>query len=129
MVRYGWRVMTTFGLTTLDVTVISNLSLDVRYCPLVIVTTSGSGLTVTDVNSGAEATPAELKVVTLKFKTSGVTCPSGSIGAVKLIVAPVFGFGTRTIGPVLAVCNQEKLSGSSPPGSVPVAVMLTGAPE
>src|SRR3954451_58430 len=88
VVRYGCKVRVTFGLVTDDVAVMSSRCLLRRYPAAVTVTTSGSGLTVTMVNSGNEVVPPTLVAVMVRFTGGGgATCPSGSTGAVKVSVA------------------------------------------
>jgi hypothetical protein len=64
----------------------------VRYSPESGVMRSGSGLTVTEVNSDAETTPAEFVAVMVSWITVLVTWFTGSVGAVNVrfpVVAPV----------------------------------------
>ena len=61
----------TLGLMTLDVAVRMSRCLPVRYSALVIATESGIGLTVTEVVTGAEATPTEFVAVIVSWITLG----------------------------------------------------------
>ena len=65
-----------------------------RYFAEVGVIRSGSGVIVTEVNSGAETRLPEFVAVIVRLTTDVVTWPKGSTGALKVIVALVpGGFG------------------------------------
>src|SRR5512140_910801 len=87
VVRYGRSVRTTLGLTTDEVAFTTSRCLPVRYSVLVMTTASGSGLTVTEVNSEAEGVPPALVAVMVSWTTADVTWPRGRIGAAKVTVA------------------------------------------
>ena len=71
-------------LTTDDVALTVSLCFRVRYSTVVMATVSGSGLTVTEVNSGTELTPT-LFVATTEKVSVMPGAPSGRVG-VKLTV-------------------------------------------
>ena len=70
-VMYGCSVRVTLGLTTDDVARMSSRCLLSRYCASVIDTESGSGLTVTEVSSGADTAPVEFCAVMVRLITEG----------------------------------------------------------
>src|SRR3954463_9005312 len=130
--RYGCSVRTTFGLTTVEVAVMSSRCLPRRYCAAVTATTSGSGCTVTVVNSGSDATPPVFVAVMVRLMVEGRIWPGGSTGAVAVKVADA-GPVEVTFAPVRAgapAWMTVKVRASAGTfGSVPVKAMVTAPPE
>src|SRR4051812_9960494 len=132
LVRYGCSVRTTFGLTTVELAVMSSRCLPSRYCAAVTATESGSGCTVTVVNSGSEVAPPVFVAVMVRLMVEGRIWPAGSTGAVAVKVADA-GPVEVTVAPVSAgapawVTVKVRASAGTF-GSVPVKAMLTAAPE
>ena len=116
-----------------EVAVRISLCLPVRYSAAVTVIVSGSGLTVTEVVTGAEVSGAVFLSVIVSCTIVGTTLPTGSVGAVKLTVAPVGGFWvTVKLSNVPAGAYVTvKVSGVSAGtlGSAPLTVKFPAAPE
>jgi hypothetical protein len=94
---------------------------------------SGSGLIVTEVNSGAETTPAEFVAVMVSWITVFVTWVGGNVGAVKVRLAVVGPVGvmarlTRAGAPVCVTVQASGVSAGTL-GSEPLTGKFPGAPE
>src|SRR4051812_48290998 len=130
--REGCSVRITVGLITVDVAVISRRCLFRRYCADVTAMTSGSGCTVTVVNSGAETAPPVFVAVMVRLMTTGLIVPGTSVGAVAVTVAvdgPVEGAARPTSAGAPA-CVTAKVSASAGTfGSMPLTGSTIAAPE
>src|SRR6267154_1857702 len=129
LVRYGWSVRTTFGLTTEDTAVRLSRCLLRRYCAVTPVMASGIGLTVTVVWSGAEVVPPVFVAVIERLITSDAVVPAARVGAVNDTVAEVPDTGvTERPMSEAGFCATAKVT-LWPCGSVAVTVKLARAPE
>lgn len=111
--------------------------LPVRYSAEVMVTVPVGGMTVTEVASGGELTPAEFVATTCTEIVAAVP-PIGTVGVklstqvvVDVVPLQVNGrVGSPETGPpVTADVSDQVTSTFSPPGSIPVATIDTGVPE
>src|SRR3954465_4048907 len=126
----GSSVRVTLGLITEEVAVMSRRCLLMRYWAAVTRTVSGSGFTVTVVNSGAEVALPVLVAVMASEITTLVTWPSGSVGAVNVTVPELLGFCAtlRLSSAGDPDCVTAKAT-VSPLGSVALTPKLPAAPE